>query len=185
MVEKLTPEISDFSSDAKDRHKQSNFEYLYEQAKKTGDERMEVLAYMEAAKERLYRYFDITDLSTIEAVRLRIIVEESLTKEKRDLKAAKNQEIDISSVIDTEVEAAARWLAELYGILPQDVPYVYILTDHTDGNNEYKFEIAHHQAAEKKKKELEKIGHHVFLGSEIPKDFKEYLRRIREQSHKP
>jgi len=118
-------------------------------------DRQEVFHQLNKAKKILKNKYGVDDLSTIEGVHLRILVEQCMREAKRDssrvdeiMREAVDQEkrkgekrddlkklaqhIDVLAVDNPSSEAVARWLLE-YGINIEDVPVCDIITDKDTG----------------------------------------------------
>jgi hypothetical protein len=146
------------------------------------EEREEVVEQVNFAKEQLKIIFGIEDLSNIELFRLEEAVNECIVLKEEQLKMFDNKEIPASKVIDVEYEAIARWLLRLYGIKWSDVPHNFEVTDKNTGEV-FRYENSQELEYLKKRKEISSLGHARIWGSFVPEDFKEYLRRKREDSH--
>lgn len=157
---------------------------LLVEAEASGDERKKVFAFMEEAKDWMQMNWGVENLSTIEGVRLRHIVEECLKQQKQDEALVGQGKLRSDNTFWAGEEAPARWLDELYGINIRDIPRVFIIQDRTAGTSK-KYEITEKDIAEGKLRELEEQGHKVDFFMVTPDDFKEYLRRIREKAHNP
>ncbi|KKP33112.1 MAG: hypothetical protein A2312_03730 [Candidatus Staskawiczbacteria bacterium RIFOXYB2_FULL_32_9] len=129
----------------------------------------------EFSKENLEEKYGIKDLSNIEAVKLRQIVEECEKMEQEQITTVK-PESDTSNIIEIEFEAPARWLWDMYGI---DANRGFKGYDIYDETTEEKFEFNNIKDTKKKIQELIKLNHKFF---EI-KHINDYIRRIREKAH--
>lgn len=138
--------------------------------------------YLQWSKNYLKREFDIDDLSTIEGVHLRRIVEECMKEEKKDRKDLKAGELSSAMfIIEVEKEASARWLRDVYDIYPNDIQYEYKIWQNSDWDNPliYHNPVEYHD----KIKELDDRGEQYTLGGNVAKEFKEYLKKLRAESH--
>jgi len=160
---------------------------LYREAKLTGDKNRLVEAHMTKVLFDLKYQYGVADLTTIELVRLRKVVEELLKQSIEEEKSEQEGSGTEGHIPNEPKEALSRWLFELYGIKSYDVPYEFILEERKTGK-----EIAHYQEMEKErawadKKQINaRKGKKVSLSTErIPADFKEYLRRLRAKAHTP
>ena len=137
---------------------------------------------VESAKDYLHDRFGISNLSTIEKVRLNGIVRECLSQSMREGEARQNENVGPTSSFNSGEEAAVRWLKELYGISFEQIQRIEIVNDRTSGKL-YSFAGLNDDAAKQKVEELEKQGHFAFINNVIPDDFKEYVRRLRANAH--
>jgi hypothetical protein len=119
---------------------------------------------LELAKQQLKCVYGIDNLTTIEKVRLHMIIKDTLDTIYKE---------GIWSAI-------AQWLYDLYGIRPEAIPHEYITKDKTTGEI-FRFKGVPEQWT--KENELEEAGHKIESFYGIPNDFKEYLRRLREKAH--
>ena len=157
---------------------------LQREARETNDPKEKIPLYIEAAK-RFLSNWGIDDLTTIEAVHLRNIVEKLLpASEEQFTHPEKFGFGDYPGGLHFDIceESAVQWLFQLYGINQKDVPEVLIIEDLTSGEK-YKYERTMRKKGFKKEHELAKQGHEVDHYNEVPEDFKEYLRRLREKAH--
>jgi len=157
---------------------------IREAAELDGDvnKRLEIASYVEWAKSQLRIIFGIENLSTIEGVKLRNIIESLMPKYKKESEQVFQGEMNESNFAEMEEEAATIWLYEVYGVHNNNIPWVNIIEDETTGEK-YTFEKLLQEKANEKKKELEGQGHEVWMHSKVPDDFKEYLRRLRDNAH--
>ena len=155
---------------------------LLMEALKTGDKQMEIRAYLESAKSRLSRMFGVDNLRIIEASHLRRIVEEIMPQWKKEEELTIQGEMQPDWLFDMEVEAAALWLYRLYGIHNNDVPVVYAIRDEDDQKT-YIYQKTQKEESRRKEEELKRQGHKTSWGISVPDDFKEYIRRLRENAH--
>ena len=157
---------------------------LYQQVEGTDDTAKKVLLYTEWSKMHLERYLDIKDLTNIEAVHLRNTVEQLLPKLEEERKLVAQEKMSAMNLAEIEEEAPALWLYNLYGIHPKDIPHIYVIEDETTGQK-YTFEKTMEQQAREKNQELSDAGHSTYMFLTIPQDFKDYLKKLREESHRP
>lgn len=162
--------------------RQNELMRLFQEAEKTNDSKKKVALYVEFAKTQLERQLGVKDLSNIEAVRLRNMVEKLLPQYERETELMRQGKMKPELGFEMEEEAAFEWLYETYGIHINDIPYILFLEDST-GNREYKYEATQKKESDEKRQELEKQGHEVYGYRKIPADFKEYLRRLRDNAH--
>ena len=162
-----------------------------------------VYAHMTAARQRLLRNYGIDNLTNIEGVRLRKIVEECLSTQEREAEEVKRGEITGRHEFDTEVEAPARWLLELYGINIKDFTHAFHVYD-DDTDKVYVFDEMTHlkpqpgvredvrwdealnkakEMAIKKEEQLRKLGHSVRWQYHQDDRIKELIHRQREAAH--
>lgn len=89
------------------------------------------------------------------------------------------------------VEAVKRWFCDLYGIsVPMDYSENYLIPQYVCLHDKmtreiFKFEQHQKREIQQKEKELYQVGHSVSREYEVTGDFKEYIRRIREEAHHP
>ena len=126
------------------------------EARADGDRKAEVDAWRKITEYILYKVFGVENLTTIEGVGLRKILEDVIEKDigmkaKLDLAFKEDRKDDAiaikNNIPEIDTEAVHRWLLELYSI---DLNQIQV--DDIDGIN---------------------------------KGFKEYLRRLREKAHSP
>ena len=132
---------------------------MIEELKSTEDnkeERQTLVNNLNIAKKYLKEWFGVENITTIEGVYLRRILEQVIwedeSREKaRDQKILQRESVsalDMNQIPDIPYEAVARWLMELYDIPPR------IYTNNTDQ-------------------------------IKVDEKFKEYLRLVREKAHLP
>ncbi|MGA2417845.1 MAG: hypothetical protein ABSF55_01215 [Candidatus Staskawiczbacteria bacterium] len=155
---------------------------IFREALKSGDQRKKIQVYIEWTKDRLKRDFGIEELSNIEGVHLRNIIEETMPQAEKEQQLIAEEKMWRMLWFDVAEEAAVRWLYQLYGIHEKDIPKVYILEDKNTGEK-FIYQSAEKGDFEKKREELEDLGHSVWYEIKIPEDFKEYVRRLREKAH--
>jgi len=161
--------------------RRDNLRSLFKEAQETDDSKKKVLVYTEWAKSQLEELLDIKDLSNIEAVHLRNTVEKLLPQFENEKELIYQGKMSALSGFEMEEEAAALWLYGVYGIRKNDIPWVYEIDDETDGKK-YKYEVDDNRFDEKCD-ELREKGHIISYDCKVPDDFKEYLRRSRDNSH--
>ncbi|MGD0577093.1 MAG: hypothetical protein ABSA74_03405 [Candidatus Staskawiczbacteria bacterium] len=158
---------------------------IYKATEPEGEtERERIFRYTEWARNFLKKNFGVEDLSNIEGVSLRNVVEKLLPKIDEERMLVQEGKMSAIQFAEIEEEAAALWLYEDYGIHPEAIPMVFIVEDETDGKK-YQFEKIMEKEAREKYSELDKQGHNVYLLHRVPDDFKNYLKKIREDAHKP
>jgi hypothetical protein len=85
---------------------------------------------------------------------------------------------------EMEEEASALWLYNLYGIHPKDIPHIFSVNDDTTGEAQT-FEETMEDKAKALAEDLQSLGHKCVCEQKIPQDFKDHLKHIRHQAHKP
>jgi len=156
---------------------------LYEEAYQSGDIKKKIHAIFEVAKYNLGEWFQVKDLSDIEAVRLRNIAEKLVVQSEEEIKLVKKKGMSPRWMIEPEIEVVAQWLYDLYGIQYKDIPHIYMVKNNMTGEC-YTYEANQEKEAKAKRDELEGGEDYViFVSPIIPDDFKEYLRRLRENAH--
>jgi len=156
---------------------------LYDGIHGAKEQKEKVNLYAEWAKTYLERYFGVTDLSNIEAVHLRNTIEELLPKVEEERRLVLEGKMQAMNLAKMEEEAPALWLYNLYGIHPKDIPHVFVVEDDTTDKT-YTFEKTMESQARQKLAELEQSGHMAYIEQKIPQDFKDYLKKVREEAHK-
>jgi hypothetical protein len=164
------------------RQKRDELRSIFIEAEATDDQKKKVLVYTEWAKKQLEKDLDISDLSTIEGVHLKNTVEKLLPQFEKERKLISKKKMSDVAGFDMEEETAVLWLYETYGIHEKDIPRVFLVEDETD-NKIYTFEQIQEDAAKEKYKQLIDVGHDVYVLFRVPDDFKEHLRRLREEAH--
>jgi hypothetical protein len=157
---------------------------LYDSVIGTEDPKEKAKIYTEWAKTKLERDFDISDLSNIELVHLRNTVEQLLPKVDRERKMVYEGKMSAMNFAEMEEEASALWLYNLYGIHPKDIPHIFSVNDDTTGEAQT-FEETMEDKAKALAEDLQSLGHKVYVSQKIPQDFKDHLKHIRHQAHKP
>jgi hypothetical protein len=157
---------------------------LYDDIIGAKEEKEKVGIYTEWAKTYLERNFGVTDLSDIEGVHLRNTVEQLLPKVEQEQKMVLEGKMEAMNFAEMEEEAPALWLYNLYGIHPKDIPHVFVVKDDTTGQAQT-FEITMEDRARELAADLQAQGHRAYIMQKIPQDFKDYLKHIRQEAHKP
>ncbi len=164
---------------------------------------------IEKTKEKLAHKFGIENLTTIEGVHLRKIVEQAIKERVRDKKELLKHEELLESATDKKQrhslhnkiahsmlahmfnvssESAARWLSELYDINPENIPEYCEMTD-LDTGEKYRYNVnwgPNKDRIGSKVSELEGLGHKIKMSYlDIPEDFKKYIGILRERAHNP
>ena len=147
----------------------------------TKEEREEILALLNEAKQFLLEEYGVDNLSTAEGIKLRQLIEEykrRKEKEARKLSRDKDWAIDYLAV-----EAVLHWLLELYGVNVNDLKRGFSIKDKKTGEI-YRYTTEQKEEFHSKLKELEQIGHPTWgdYGAVDPRDI-EYIRRLREKAH--
>ncbi len=150
-----------------------------------------VLSAEDKRKERLLRdiaevkkvmqeIYGIDNLSDIEGVRLREIVQrvEQELDESRSEEAGK---FSNGKEIDLTADVISTWLLELYEININDVKWRTTLTDAKTG--EVKYKNLSNSEYEKKRDELALSTRAYGVESKVDEEYKEYLRKVREEAH--
>ncbi len=196
--------------------------------------RKEIFEFLESAKEWLKKY-GVDDLTTIEGVRLRKIVEECFVQHEDNEKELKEYEamyekqkeagaidekmmerwsrLSLIEPSGVAMEAAARWLWEVYDITRDAIRVQNIITDKTTGEV-FRYDVPNFpkltvsgrkdpgeetsfdrmlewnrensRVMAEKTKELKALGHEVSEElSVVEPAFKEYLARVRDRAHNP
>ncbi len=160
---------------------------MYAEAREEGNVQREILAICGLARHGLYRDFGITDLTIIEALRLRKIVEELLPKDKQTRESAERGECSTANIFRVDQDAQYQWLYELYGIHFLDTrkwQRSLVLDATTEETFEFK-SGDHEELASAKADELEAMSHLVITEKVYLSEFQEYIRRVRDQAHLP
>ena len=162
-------------------------------------------------KPHLKAWFGVDNLSHIEEYRLRKIIEQCIRERQRDEAEAKKIADEIAansqagvdakkshdrlrtiklSMFEPWEEAIFRWFWELYGIQRQDMPRVNIIRDRNTEEILYQESSGHYDKESDRRPllaqlaDLNKTEDGVDINiRQIPEDFKEYVRRLREKSH--
>jgi hypothetical protein len=110
--------------------KREELDRILEEANKEGNKAKEAYVYMQWTKDRLHDRLGIDNLSTIEGVRLRQIVQRCMEHQRVDA------ELNVSGIntIEIDHEAAAIWLWELYGVEEKNIHKDYYVRDLNTGN---------------------------------------------------
>ncbi len=135
------------------------------------------------AQNYLEKEFGVKNLTTIEGVRLRNIVEKLIHH-----KPSPNE---LNMLPDLSTEIALRWIDELYDMRPEDIYNRTIIRDETDNGKEYvhfrgeNYSDVKENSRKVKQKyyELKSLGHKVSFQSPVDQKFKDYLRLVREKAH--
>ena len=142
-------------------------------------------------KKYLKNCLDVDNLSNIESWHLRKVVVECIEQREELSDLAKQGKINGESVFSTMFEAAERWLKNLYGATTigdyNPSPLNKIVVYGVDGEiYTYDYYTEGHEAT-KKLKELRSLSatpeglYHIY--DTISPQYKEYIRRLRENSH--
>jgi len=175
---------ADNDTEAATDKEQNELLSLYDNILGSKGEREKVGIYTEWARAYLERNFGVTDLSDIEGVHLRNTVEQLLPKVEQEQKMVLEGKMGAMNFAEMEEEAPALWLYNLYGIHPKDIPHVFAVNDDTAGKTQT-FEKTMEDQARQMMADLEAQGHKVYITQKIPQDFKDYLKHIRQEAHKP
>lgn len=181
-MEKNSPNEGDSGIISRDHEDQERILRLLTEAEETGSKEKETLAYVEAVKYRLRRFYGIDKLSNIEAVHLRNIVEELLLRRKNEEELVRQKKENPSWLLNIESEATVLWLIELYGIRPEGIPYTREIKDLTTGEI-FKYEEFEEKEISQKQEELKSEKHDFSDYQVISDEFKEYLGKMREKAH--
>jgi hypothetical protein len=159
---------------------------LQNEARDAKDPKEKVVLYMNAAKKHLATW-GIDDLTNIEAVHLRNIVEDLLPKFEEQRKLLPEGKLDFGDYggalhFDMCEEAAVQWLFKLYGINRKDIPEIFIVEDLTTGER-YSFEKTMRKEGFVKETELRNQNHEVDHYEVVSDDFREYIKKIRGKAH--
>lgn len=146
------------------------------------------------SKDYLKERLDIDNLTNIESWHLRKIVEECLKEQDELIALARKGKINALSIFEVEREAPERWLRNLYGITKfADKPVVpgkivikakngkiFIYDYATEGNEAIKKfrELGYYRSSPFSKDFLYDI-----VSKDVSPQYKEYIRRLRENSH--
>ena len=125
--------------------------------------------------DSLKKYYGVDDLSPIEASRLRQIIKETIKEEADYEKAVGSGELEGTQEFSYRAEIPARWLFELYGIKPEDIP-----SDYKVGDKEI---FPDKGRAMNRLNELKYQGQLPFLQQIPTAEFKKHLKKIREEAH--
>lgn len=174
----------DAAPEAQDDKEKNELLSLYDGIHGAKEEREKVGIYTEWARAYLERYFGVNDLSDIEGVHLRNTVEQLLPKVEQEREMVLEGKMEAMNFAEMEEEAPALWLYNLYGIHPKDIPHVLIVEDDTTGQTQT-FEMTMKDRARELEADLQAQGHRAYIIKKIPQDFKDYLKHIRQEAHKP
>jgi hypothetical protein len=153
-----------------------------------------VASRLEMCQRYLKKYFGVDNLSMIEGVRLRKILEQCIIREDRETRLAYKEEIRRDMVISANLEAISQWFFDLYGFNVLDIPELIVVRDDITGQI-FRF-VGKTRIGEliEKKAELKELGHTFSVDKLIPfsardglctDDLKEYIRRLRARAHLP
>lgn len=165
--------------DASASYVPNRIKMLLNEADNSGDTKRIIFALLQTTEAWLEEMYLIKDLSTIEELKLRQIIEQCYEQQEKEIEA----KTDGKWIFDIEVEATERWLRELYGISQDNIPMQHIIRNKT--NNELfcfdsKKEYAEIDGRLRDQGIRENYSHYS-----IPTDdFMEYLRRLREDANK-
>lgn len=175
-----------FHLDAESELIQQRRKYLsdtFNEAVASGDQKKRMWVYMEWAKDRLGDDFNIKDLSNLEGVSLRNVIEEVVPQSEQEQALVKENKLSPFSHarFDVMEEAEMRWLFYNFGIKEKDIPRTYNLKDEDTGEL-FTFQSGQRELFEKKREELENLGHFAYPDMKITDDFKEYLQILRKKA---
>ncbi|MDP4001415.1 MAG: hypothetical protein Q8P83_04225 [bacterium] len=146
-----------------------------------------VSLFIESARKMLLDVLGIENLSVIEGVRLRKIVERSVADYNKQNELVSKGEMKSWNVINPGPESAFWWLDVLYDVRPEFLPGNIVIEDLSDSKKHVfnSLGVAERQKAEELKLKLEEQGHRVVETMVFSDEAKEYVRRKRAQAHKP
>ena len=119
--DELSEEVSEEKIDLEQQKRDELFA-LYKEVEKTGDRNKKIYLYFLHAQANLEQEYGVRDLTTIEGVHLRNIIEDLLPRFEKERELVKKGEMRYDNSILLESEVPALWLLGLYGIHVKDVP---------------------------------------------------------------